>query len=173
MGVNEWDLARFPTPRRLMSAEQIRRWAGNGIQFGSHTRTHPDLRSIPEDALVNEVENSGTDLAQILDRPVRSFAYPFGLHDTRVRTPRLPAAMTLPSPVMTAASARRRTLIASHAPAFSRPIPALTFTFGCALAGVQFRACLRPRIPARGCEPFAHASPSPEALNVETSSSFV
>ena len=29
-GVNEWDLARFPTPRRLMSAEQIRRWQEPG-----------------------------------------------------------------------------------------------------------------------------------------------
>src|SRR5262245_26622074 len=27
----------------VMSAAEIREWAGRGIEFGAHTRTHPDL----------------------------------------------------------------------------------------------------------------------------------
>jgi peptidoglycan/xylan/chitin deacetylase (PgdA/CDA1 family) len=62
----------------LLSAERIRHWAGAGIEFGSHTRTHANLTLIGGDELEDEIAGSRTDLEQLLERPVETFAYPYG-----------------------------------------------------------------------------------------------
>lgn len=82
---NEWDLARFPGPHRIMTLEQIREWAAKGIEFGAHSRTHPDLTKLDDDSLAAEVSGSARDLAAILTEPVISFAYPYGYYAQRVR----------------------------------------------------------------------------------------
>ncbi|MHB8381202.1 MAG: polysaccharide deacetylase family protein, partial [Candidatus Binataceae bacterium] len=64
--------------RRVMTREQIRYWAGEGIEFGSHTRTHADLTVLDSSALESEIAGSADDLRKILDRPVELFAYPYG-----------------------------------------------------------------------------------------------
>ena len=69
----------------LMSAEQVRYWAGNGIEFGAHSRTHPDLTRLSDAELRDEVAGSRDDLENLLGtRPV-SFAYPFGFYNGTVR----------------------------------------------------------------------------------------
>ena len=82
---NDWDHERYPQPLALMSAGHIRYWADHGIEFGAHSRSHPDLTSLTPDRLAEEVEGSANDLSRMLgNRPV-SFAYPFGAQDQRVR----------------------------------------------------------------------------------------
>jgi peptidoglycan/xylan/chitin deacetylase (PgdA/CDA1 family)/GT2 family glycosyltransferase len=82
---NAWDEARGSAPHRLMSADQVREWAGEGFEFGAHSRTHRDLRDLSKEDLEREVVGSGEDLEGILGTRAASFAYPFGLHDERVQ----------------------------------------------------------------------------------------
>lgn len=76
---NLWDQATGSAPIALMSADQIRHWAQNGIEFGSHTRTHPDLTTITGAELEREIVGSRDDLEEILGNRPLSFAYPFGI----------------------------------------------------------------------------------------------
>jgi peptidoglycan/xylan/chitin deacetylase (PgdA/CDA1 family) len=83
-GTNTWDEARGCGSLRLMTAEQIRFWSAQGIEFGAHSRTHPDLTSLSPDELSNELVGSGKDLESIVGKRVVSFAYPYGFHNQTV-----------------------------------------------------------------------------------------
>lgn len=83
-GTNAWDEARGWGTLRLMTADQIKFWAGQGIEFGAHSRNHADLTSLTEDELAEEVVGSSKDLELLIGtRPV-SFAYPYGLRNQKV-----------------------------------------------------------------------------------------
>ncbi len=83
-GTNTWDEAQGCGTLRLMTAEQIRYWAGQGIEFGAHSRTHPDLTKLSRPELEAEIDGSKNDLATLLGQPVVSFAYPYGQYDDAV-----------------------------------------------------------------------------------------
>ena len=75
---NAWDEVNGGATQRLLSAEQIGYWAAQGIDFGSHTRTHTDLTTLTADQLAQEITGSRDDLTNLLGSPVTSFAYPYG-----------------------------------------------------------------------------------------------
>ncbi|HVA82504.1 MAG TPA: glycosyltransferase [Candidatus Binataceae bacterium] len=75
---NTWDEVNGHRTMRLMTAEQIRECAAQGIEFGSHTRTHPHLTSLSKEQLTDEIEGSRDDLRDLLGTEVVSFAYPYG-----------------------------------------------------------------------------------------------
>jgi glycosyltransferase involved in cell wall biosynthesis/peptidoglycan/xylan/chitin deacetylase (PgdA/CDA1 family) len=83
-GTNAWDEARGWGTLRLMSADQIRYWATQGIEFGAHSRTHADLTTLSASELSEEVVGSGKDLESILGSRVVSFVYPYGFHNPAV-----------------------------------------------------------------------------------------
>jgi peptidoglycan/xylan/chitin deacetylase (PgdA/CDA1 family)/glycosyltransferase involved in cell wall biosynthesis len=83
-GTNAWDEARGSGTLRLMTAEQIRYWATQGIEFGAHSRTHRNLTTLSANELSEEVGGSGKDLESILGAQVVSFAYPYGFHNQAV-----------------------------------------------------------------------------------------
>ncbi len=83
-GTNAWDEAGGSGTHRLMTAEQIRYWATQGIEFGAHSRTHADLTTLAPERLKEEVLGSGSDLAGLLGLRVTSFAYPYGFHNQTV-----------------------------------------------------------------------------------------
>lgn len=61
------------------SPEQLRKMAAWGIEIGAHTRTHADLGKISDDGrLFNEIVGSADDLTDILGKPIRYFAFPYG-----------------------------------------------------------------------------------------------
>jgi peptidoglycan/xylan/chitin deacetylase (PgdA/CDA1 family) len=68
---------------RLLDSADVREWSRRGIEFGAHTRSHPDLRALADDDLKTEIEGSADDLERILDQEVAAFAYPFGRYDER------------------------------------------------------------------------------------------
>lgn len=84
-GTNTWDRPIWPEPHRILSAEQILHWAGRGIEFGAHSRTHPDLTKLSVAECKAEIVGSKSDLAALLARPVVSFAYPYGEYNDAVR----------------------------------------------------------------------------------------
>jgi len=65
-GTNAWDPVQGSGTLRLLSGDQIRYWASQGIEFGSHSRTHADLTTLSSAQLDDEVSGSQSELAGIL-----------------------------------------------------------------------------------------------------------
>lgn len=82
---NTWDEAKGSGTHRLMTADQIRYWAGQGIEFGAHSRTHEDLTKLSESEQSAEVVGCKNDLGALLGSSVVSFAYPYGKFNDAVR----------------------------------------------------------------------------------------
>jgi peptidoglycan/xylan/chitin deacetylase (PgdA/CDA1 family) len=81
---NQWDggtWAQLP----LMDQAQIRDWAAQGIEFGAHTRTHPDLTTVSPERLNDEVAESARELESITGSRPLAFAYPYGCFTDQVR----------------------------------------------------------------------------------------
>jgi peptidoglycan/xylan/chitin deacetylase (PgdA/CDA1 family) len=61
--------------------DQIREISEAGIEIGAHTRTHASLGARCDRAqLSGEIVGSKQDLEEIIDAPVRHFAFPYGQH---------------------------------------------------------------------------------------------
>jgi peptidoglycan/xylan/chitin deacetylase (PgdA/CDA1 family) len=67
---------------QALSREQIREMAP-WVDFGSHTRFHPILIQCDEAEAWEEIAGSVRDLEELLERPVRHFAFPNGDYGTR------------------------------------------------------------------------------------------
>ena len=75
------------TSRRFNGAgcltwNQVRDLSRSGVHFGSHTVTHPQLRTLKAEAIRDEVRRSKETIEEKLGCPVKSFAYPFALPET-------------------------------------------------------------------------------------------
>jgi peptidoglycan/xylan/chitin deacetylase (PgdA/CDA1 family) len=76
--VTDWTREPSLARREMLSWAHVREMQDGGVEFGAHTRTHPRLSQLSEDAARSEIAGSGTDVADATGRPVRSFAYPYG-----------------------------------------------------------------------------------------------
>lgn len=70
------------TPARIEGADyltwkDVRELQAEGVCFGSHTITHPDLRSLGPDQIEYELGRSKEIIEQNLGAPVELFSYPF------------------------------------------------------------------------------------------------
>ena len=65
---------------RLMDLDELRSVANlSFIEIGSHTNTHRDMAAITDPAeAYGELRSSKLALEEMLDRPIMSFAYPYG-----------------------------------------------------------------------------------------------
>jgi len=64
---------------RWMTVEELRRLADTpGFDIGAHTLTHPFLAGLDRDEQQAEIAGSRAQLERLLERPVRSFSYPYG-----------------------------------------------------------------------------------------------
>jgi peptidoglycan/xylan/chitin deacetylase (PgdA/CDA1 family) len=68
----------------LLGAREIDEMAKRGFSFHSHTRSHPDLRKLPPQALREELVGARQDLENLLGRAVPYLAYPYGWFDEAV-----------------------------------------------------------------------------------------
>ena len=83
-GIEQWREGEFERELVPMSWEELRRLAGEGWEIGSHTRSHPHLTQLADDALAAELRDSRAACEQHLERACESLAYPYGDHDDRV-----------------------------------------------------------------------------------------
>jgi peptidoglycan/xylan/chitin deacetylase (PgdA/CDA1 family) len=70
------------SPKRIegtdyLTWQDVRELHAQGISFGSHTVSHPDLRSLEPEEIDYELGYSKEVIEQMLGAPVRSFSYPF------------------------------------------------------------------------------------------------
>lgn len=68
----------------VMSADQLKSLPANLIEIGSHTATHPDLRSLSTNDLRKELVESKQNLENILNRDVNMFSVPYGSYHDEV-----------------------------------------------------------------------------------------
>jgi len=84
-GVSVWERAAGGAAEPLLGIPEIREMRSAGLEFGSHTLTHPRLTALTEAEAAREIGASRSSLAEALGEPCRSFAYPYGDWDHRVR----------------------------------------------------------------------------------------
>ena len=68
----------------LLEAAQLCEMHAAGMEIGSHSHTHCRLTECGEDALAMEMAHSKAVLEALLNTPVTSLAYPYGVYDERV-----------------------------------------------------------------------------------------
>lgn len=67
-------------PLPVNTTSDLRQMAEAGIEIGCHTRNHVDLSTTTDpESLRSEIIDDKDELEQIIGRPVRYFAFPFGL----------------------------------------------------------------------------------------------
>ncbi len=75
---NEWGIVEGEPVLSLMDSEHIKEMDAYGIEFGGHTQTHPDLSTLAEKEIKQQVIGCKKDIEGIINKEVISFAYPFG-----------------------------------------------------------------------------------------------
>lgn len=77
----------------MMTRDQVRQLHAAGMEIGCHTRSHPILARLPEDAARAEINDSKHDLEELTQAEVRYFAYPngtpgddYGMRDVKLVT---------------------------------------------------------------------------------------
>jgi len=67
----------FITGRRCLSADEVRELAAQGLEFGSHTATHPQLKELASDKIHHELSASKRRIEEITGSEVTVFSYPY------------------------------------------------------------------------------------------------
>jgi peptidoglycan/xylan/chitin deacetylase (PgdA/CDA1 family) len=83
-GIDMWADGEHADELRGLSWAQLADLDAAGWEIGSHTRTHPRLTRLSDDALAGELEGSRAACERALGRTCRSIAYPYGDVDRRV-----------------------------------------------------------------------------------------
>lgn len=85
-GTNAWEDSQSEIPPMpLLDWAGLGRLAEAGVEVGSHTRTHPDLRKLHPERCRDEVVGSADRIAAELGRRPTTFAYPYGKFNDAVR----------------------------------------------------------------------------------------
>jgi peptidoglycan/xylan/chitin deacetylase (PgdA/CDA1 family) len=67
----------FVTGKPCLDAREIRQMSDAGIEFGSHTVSHPNLAGLSSSRIREELETSKGDIEQITGKSVAAFSYPY------------------------------------------------------------------------------------------------
>jgi peptidoglycan/xylan/chitin deacetylase (PgdA/CDA1 family) len=76
--LNRWDVAYGGRRFAHLAWRDMRAWQGRGIEFASHTATHPRLTRCSSDEVRGELERSRRDIAAALELDTPAVSYPFG-----------------------------------------------------------------------------------------------
>lgn len=82
---NDWDINWGGLKFQHLSWEQMKEMQDSGIEFGSHAKSHRDLRYLSPEQLAEELSGSRKIMGQNLGVPVSTISYPFGLYNERVK----------------------------------------------------------------------------------------
>lgn len=76
-GTNAWDAGKV-AQKPLMTQQDWRTWHAAGMDVGSHTQTHANLKELPDEEARQQIIQSKAELEQLLGVEVRHFCYPYG-----------------------------------------------------------------------------------------------
>ncbi len=83
---NDWDVNWGGRKFRHLGWQQIINMSKAGIEFGSHTRSHRDLRRGDDEDLKYELAGSRIILEERLGKKIKTLSFPFGRYNHRVIT---------------------------------------------------------------------------------------
>jgi peptidoglycan/xylan/chitin deacetylase (PgdA/CDA1 family) len=83
-GVSSW-MDGEASRLRMLAPAQLRELHAAGWEVGGHTHSHASLPALGEAEIAAELGASTEILEDLVGGPVRTFAYPYGLHDARSR----------------------------------------------------------------------------------------
>ncbi len=83
-GIDHWSDGSYASELAGLTWEELRGLVDAGWEIGSHTRSHPRLTELDDDALAAELEQSRASCERETGQPCRSLAYPYGDVDARV-----------------------------------------------------------------------------------------
>ncbi|HEU6451959.1 MAG TPA: polysaccharide deacetylase family protein [Gemmatimonadaceae bacterium] len=83
--LNRWDVAYGGRRFAHLAWRDMRRWQERGIDFASHTATHPRLTWVDDGRLGYELASSRAALERALDIRTTALSYPFGACARRER----------------------------------------------------------------------------------------
>lgn len=83
-GIEQWSPGPHSDQLLCLGWEQLRGLQSEGWEIASHTRSHPRLPEIDDEALREELVGSRQACERELGRPCLTLAYPYGEHDARV-----------------------------------------------------------------------------------------
>ena len=76
---NEWDeFSSTDCSLEVMTEEELRRAESRGIRIESHAHTHKDLAGMTAKAAAKDLRLSAARLREVMGRPTRYLAYPYG-----------------------------------------------------------------------------------------------
>ncbi len=81
--LNRWDVAYGGRRFAHLAWRDMRRWQSRGVEFASHTATHPRLTWLAEHEVGRELAQSRVNLRAALDVDSRALSWPFGAHSPR------------------------------------------------------------------------------------------
>ena len=84
-GGNVWDYDKGIAHADLMSTEEMRDWARQGMEVGSHTLDHPYLPKLSDAEAQLQIGASREELERLVDEPVTAFCYPYGGETAKLR----------------------------------------------------------------------------------------
>jgi peptidoglycan/xylan/chitin deacetylase (PgdA/CDA1 family) len=83
---NDWAGNPSDLPRsKILTWNQISELSNWGIEFGAHTRTHPDLTLITASNAADEICESKSIIEEKLGKEISTFAYPYGKFHSHTR----------------------------------------------------------------------------------------
>lgn len=68
----------------MLNNEQLSDMSHHGMEIGSHTSSHTKLTQLTHDEIYNELVTSRNSIADIINKEITSFAYPYGVFDTQI-----------------------------------------------------------------------------------------
>jgi len=75
--VSRWDTYSGGS-RRLMGRNELDQWLAQGLEVGSHSRSHRRLDELSEEAAAEEIAGSRERLSEQAGTEIRHFCYPYG-----------------------------------------------------------------------------------------------
>jgi peptidoglycan/xylan/chitin deacetylase (PgdA/CDA1 family) len=69
--------------QQIMTREEVLELAGSGMEVGGHTVDHARLAGMPYAEVLDQLRRSRAFLEDLLARPVKTMAYPFGAFDAQ------------------------------------------------------------------------------------------
>jgi peptidoglycan/xylan/chitin deacetylase (PgdA/CDA1 family) len=85
-GIDQWLGTRYEQELTCMSWGDLRELRGAGWEIDSHTKSHPRLTELDDEELGSELVESRETCERELGLSTVTLAYPFGVHDARVRS---------------------------------------------------------------------------------------
>jgi peptidoglycan/xylan/chitin deacetylase (PgdA/CDA1 family) len=79
--IDDDSLWNIEDKEKLMSWDEIKEMFNAGMEFGSHTLSHPLLVNYSREKMFNEIGDSKRALENILGSQVLCFTYPYGKFD--------------------------------------------------------------------------------------------